>query len=209
MTAAAPSVTWVAGELIEEGLCSARCLLALGEGPCDCPCEGRWHGVLTGFDAGEGIPPEQRARMRGQARAEARAAAVALRAEAGAGTTAMRREARSASRVAGRRGRAPLPPGERDYPGAPAGDRRAFQRHRGTDGKPYLVAVGRNLGEHAAALVAAALAIVPEGSPVRVVCREANRLKASRSDLDGCRWLSLGTCARLLREQHGAPGGGA
>lgn len=207
LAAEAAPVTWIAGELILEGLCSARCLLALGEGPCDCPCEGRWHGALTGVDAGEGISPEQRARMREQARAEARAAA---RAQVIADATAVRRKATAASGVPRRRGRPPLPHGDREYPGAPVGDRRAFQQRRGPEGTSYAVAVGRNLGEHAQALVLAALASVPEGSSLRVVCAEANRIKASRPDLDDCRYLSREACRRVLAELAAAgeiPGG--
>jgi hypothetical protein len=187
------ATSWTAADLLEEGMCSARCMLAFGDGPCNCPCEGRWHGVLTDADVGEGITPEQRASMR----EAARRAAAAERAEA---RRAGREHGTPASDGAPRRrDRAPLPPGERDYPGAPVGDRRVFQVRRTPDGEPYLVAVGRNLGEHAAALVIAALAIVPEESPVRVVCREANQIRASRPDLADRRWLNIATCARAMR----------
>jgi hypothetical protein len=39
-----------ASELLKEGLCSARCLVALTTGPCGCPCRGRWHGALAGAE---------------------------------------------------------------------------------------------------------------------------------------------------------------
>jgi hypothetical protein len=64
---AGPGVTWIAGELLEEGLCSARCLLALSDGPCECACSGRWHGVLAGAQVTEGTPrPATRAIPRGR-----------------------------------------------------------------------------------------------------------------------------------------------
>lgn len=212
-------VPWIAGELIEEGLCSARCLLALGDGPCDCACDGRWHGALTGADAGEGISPEQRAREREQAREQVvrerstarEQAALERRAEREQAARERRAERASQPR---RRGRPPAPPewppGARDYPGAPHDDPSAFQLHR-VDGKPRLVAVGRNLGKHADILVLDALRAVPEGSPIRVIAREANRIKASRSALAGIRYLSVETCRRALLDLAAAgrlPDGG-
>lgn len=41
-----PAIT--AGELLEQGRCSAPCLLAMEGGPCTCRCRGCWHGVLSG-----------------------------------------------------------------------------------------------------------------------------------------------------------------
>jgi len=59
--------TWIAGELLEEGLCSARCLLALSDGPCECSCSGRWHGALNGAQVSEGTNrPAARAVPRGR-----------------------------------------------------------------------------------------------------------------------------------------------
>jgi hypothetical protein len=57
-TIAAPRT---AGELLEEGMCTARCLLALSARPCGCPCGGRWHGALTGADVGAGASPDEQA----------------------------------------------------------------------------------------------------------------------------------------------------
>lgn len=159
-------MSMTAGELIEEGLCSARCMLAFGNGRCDCPCDGRWHGVLTDTEAGDGIDPVERAR----------------------------------AQDAKPRGRVPLPrdPWEGDYPGAPVTDRRWFQVHRHA-GSPHLVPIGKYLRERADALVAEALATVPEGSPASVVCRHANRIKTMRPELDDCRYLSLPACRAIIR----------
>lgn len=39
-----------AGLLVTDGHCSAVCLLARRiNDDCDCPCHGRWHGVLAGL----------------------------------------------------------------------------------------------------------------------------------------------------------------
>ena len=78
MTTATESFT--AGELLEAALCSARCLLAIAPGPCECPCGGRWHGALAGADVGGGITPEERADRRAAAQAAATAAAAAAKA---------------------------------------------------------------------------------------------------------------------------------
>ena len=40
------SAPWTAGDLVESGQCTPQCLLALNS-KCDCPCNGRWHGVLA------------------------------------------------------------------------------------------------------------------------------------------------------------------
>lgn len=48
-----------ASELLKEGLCTARCLVALTTGPCGCPCGGRWHGALASVVVGEGASPDE------------------------------------------------------------------------------------------------------------------------------------------------------
>lgn len=47
---------WTAGDLIAAGRCTPQCLLAFN-GKCDCPCNGRWHGKLTGTELGEARVP--------------------------------------------------------------------------------------------------------------------------------------------------------
>jgi hypothetical protein len=92
----------------------------------------------------------------------------------------------------------------RKYPGAPEGDKRA--------------AVGKQLRDRAMPLILAALLNFKRGRtltnlrgadlrksggmalPARLVCQEANKLKAKRSDLDEYRYLHVATCARLLRD---------
>lgn len=46
-TATTTTTSGTAAELLKEGMCSACCLLALGDGPCGCSCGGRWHGALA------------------------------------------------------------------------------------------------------------------------------------------------------------------
>lgn len=56
----APAAPRTAGELLEAGACSVRCLLARTSGPCGCPCGGRWHGALASAAVGEGALPGER-----------------------------------------------------------------------------------------------------------------------------------------------------
>jgi hypothetical protein len=44
--------SWTAGDLVLAGRCTAQCLLAFNS-PCDCPCNGRWHGRLTAAEIGD------------------------------------------------------------------------------------------------------------------------------------------------------------
>lgn len=96
--------------------------------------------------------------------------------------------------------------GSRAYPGAPVTDSRAK--------------IGRQLRHHATGLVLAALFNISRGGVVHwsrkreqkvmealgglrlsaaQVCAEANQVKASRPDLEECRYLSVSTCREVIK----------